>query len=115
MGLLVSVCPLTARHNDLVLARGRGALAEAVLEAARHVAQVAHAPRALRAAALRLHAPVVLAHLRRRVAARGALLLLDVERGLAAAHTQAVRLAVVLTLRRRTLRHETYRAPTLEP
>merc|ERR1719456_1675244 len=84
-----------------VLARCSGALAEAVLEAARHVAQVAHAPRALRAAALRLHAPVVLAHLRRRVAARGALLLLDVERGLAAAHAQAVRLAVVLTLSRR--------------
>merc|ERR1719498_949985 len=112
MGTARSSGPLTARRKDLVLARSSGALAEAVLEAARHVAQVAHAPRALRAAALRLHAPVVLAHLRSRVAARGALLLLDVERGLAAAHAEAVRLAVVLTLRRRTLRHETGGAPT---
>merc|ERR1719265_523239 len=97
-----------------MLARRGGALAEAVLEPARHVLEVAHAAGALRAAALRLDAPVVLAHLRLRVAAGRALLLLDVERRLAAADAEAVRLAVVLTLRRGTLRHPSAPSPTLE-
>merc|ERR1719473_698192 len=88
-----------------VLARRNSPLAESVLELARDVLEVAHAPSPRRAAALRLHAPVELAHLRRRVAARGAHFLLDVERALAAARTKPVRLLVVHTLRRSTLRH----------
>merc|ERR1719486_1489343 len=93
------------REGRSVLARRRRALAEAVLEAPRHVLQVAHAARPRGAATLGLDAPVELAHLRRRVAARRAHLLLDVVRALPAARAQHVRLAVMHTLRRSTLRH----------
>merc|ERR1719324_1195065 len=94
-----------------VLARRGRALPEAVLEAARHVAEVPHAARALRAAALRLDRPVVLAHLRRRVPAGRALLLLNVEGAFPAPDAQAVRLVVVLTLRRSALRHRAHNPP----
>ena len=58
---------------------GLRALAEAVLEAARHVSHVAHAARAVRAPPQRFLGPVKPAHLGARVAARGAHLLLQVE------------------------------------
>merc|ERR1719399_2253462 len=85
------------RQAGSVLAGRRRSLAEAVLEAPGNVLQVPHAARAGRAAALRLDAPVELAHLGRRIAARRASLLLDVIRALAAARAEHVRLAVVHT------------------
>merc|ERR1719152_760969 len=94
-----------SRVGGSVLAGRRGSLAEAVLEATGHVLQVPHAARSGRAAALRLNAPVELAHLRSRIAARRASLLLDVIRALAAPGAEHVRLAVVHTFCRRTLRH----------
>ncbi|KAJ8524576.1 hypothetical protein ON010_g16541 [Phytophthora cinnamomi] len=79
----------------------RRALAEAVLELALHVLQVAHAAGARGAATQGLLAPVVLAHLGSGVATRRAGALLDVVRaaptpsadgvGLVVAHTEALR------------------------
>lgn len=72
---------------------GLGALTEAVLEAAVHVAEVAHAPGSSRASPLALSRPVERAFAGTRVAAACALLLLDVVRATTTAHTQRVCLA----------------------
>merc|ERR1719440_1672036 len=115
-------CAVTQRSDrsahsarSSVLARRRRALPKAVLEAPRNVLQVAHAARSSRTTTLRLHAPVELAHLRRRVAAGRARLLLDVARALPAARAQHVRLAVMHTLRRCTLRHGCNSTPSCTP
>jgi len=88
---------------------GGGSLAETVLEAAGEGLEVAHAASALSSSALRLGGPVVAAHLGGGVAARRALLLLDVERAHTAATAQSVRLVVAGTLRAGTLRLQSKR------
>merc|ERR1719453_2554436 len=112
-------CAVTQRSDrsarSSVLAWRRRALPEAVLETPRNVLQVAHTARSSRTTTLRLHAPVELAHLRRRVAAGRARLLLDVVRALPAARAQHVRLAVMHTLRRCTLRHGCNSTPSCTP
>jgi hypothetical protein len=73
------------------------ALTEAILESARHVAEVAHATGACGASPLALDRPVEDALAGSRVAARRARLLLDMVRRLAAAHTERVRLGSALS------------------
>ena len=92
------------RRGDALRRLGLRALAEAVLEAARHVSHVAHAARAVRAPPQRFLGPVKPAHLGARVAARGAHLLLQVEGDLAASPAGRVRLRVPLSERRGTFR-----------
>merc|ERR1719277_589066 len=89
--------------RNLLARRRRGALAEAVLEAAGHRLQIRHAAGADRLAALGLLGPVVAPDLRRRVAAACAPLLLEVERPLTATRAQAVGLLVALAHRRRAV------------
>lgn len=72
-------------------------LAKAVLKAARQRLQVAHAARALRPPAQSLVCPLVPTHARAGVAARGALVFLDVKGHTAAAAAASVRLRVALT------------------
>merc|ERR1719223_1719547 len=88
--------PRFSLGRALLARRRRGALAEAVLGAARQRLQVAHAARARRAATLGLLRPLVGPDLGRRVAAAGALLLLVVVGALAAAGAQPVCLLVPL-------------------
>ena len=92
------------RRGDALRRLRLRALAEAVLEAARHVSHVAHAARAVRAPPQRFLGPVKPAHLGARVAARGAHLLLQVEGDLAASPAGRVRLRVPLSERRGTFR-----------
>jgi len=70
-----------------------------------HLLEMAAAASASRVSSLGLLAPVELAEASSRVAARGALLLLDVPRAATASTAQRVRLVVTLTEARRTLGH----------
>lgn len=81
-----------------------GALTEAVLEAARHVAHVAKAARTSGASPLRFLRPVVGALPGTRVSARSAPLLLNMVRPTAAPHAERVRLARALSITRGTFR-----------
>jgi hypothetical protein len=81
------------------------AVLEAVLELSGDVLQVAHAAGTGGLPSLQLVAPVVLAGLGGRVAARSALMLLDVQRTTTASSAQSVRLVVALTEAGGTLRH----------
>lgn len=74
-----------------------GALAETILEAARHVLQVAHAASTSGHSSLALGGPVVRAHLGSGVSALGAGLLLLVVGTVAAALAESVGLCVALT------------------
>lgn len=76
---------------------------EAVLESSGHVLQVGHSTGTGGSSSLGLESPVVGSHLGSRVAARGAGLLLSVERTTATSLTQNVRLVVSLTHRWSTL------------
>jgi hypothetical protein len=78
---------------------------EAVLELSRDLLLVPHAAGTGGLSALELLAPVVLADLSGRVAARRALSLLDVQRATAASSAQGVRLVVTLTEAGGTLGH----------
>merc|ERR1719388_17968 len=80
----------------LLPGRCRGAAAEAVLEAARHRLEVAHAAHARRAAAPRLPAPVVRAHLLCRITAACAGFLLVVEGAFATAEAYPMGFFVAL-------------------
>lgn len=82
-----------------------GASLEAVLESSGNVLEVAGAASADGPSPLGLLAPVVLSHLSSRVSARGALMLLDVQRTAAASSAESVRLVVTLTKAGGTLRH----------
>jgi len=93
----------TSNLGRLVLRWSFLTLPEAVLEAARQVLHVAHAPRAGRLPPDGLHAPVVFPDACSRVAAGGAGALLQVVRAAAAAPAQRVRLVVTLTERAGTL------------
>jgi hypothetical protein len=92
------------RLGDAAGVLGNASL-EAVLEPAGNVLQVAHAAGTSRLSALHLVTPVVLAGLGGRVAARGALVLLDVHGAATASSAQSVRLVVTLTEAGGTLRH----------
>ena len=78
---------------------------EAVLGLTGHSLQVAHTASTSRAPANGLLAPLVAARLGARVAARATLLVLLVERTLAAATAESVSLDVAETERRRTASH----------
>merc|ERR1740129_392254 len=109
--------PCSVRLAGLLARGGRRALAEAVLEAAVDVLHVPHAARARGLAALGLLGPVVVPDIPGGVAAGGALLLLEVERPLAATDAEAVGLLVALAHGRRAVtaarhqRHEVERGP----
>ena len=90
----------------LLLRDGDGALPEAVPEPPADVGEVPHPAGAGGLPPAGLDGPPVLAYPGAGVAAHGARLLLDVERNLAAAPAQRVRLVAPLTERARTLRLE---------
>lgn len=106
MGVVNSLCSWAERLDDWGRRSldGDGALAEAVLEAARHVTQVAKTAGSGGASPLGLVGPVVGALPGARVAAGRTGLLLDVVRATAAAHAQSVRLARALSVAGRSLR-----------
>merc|ERR1719369_211187 len=87
----------------LLTIRGRGALAEAILEAARQLLDVGHAASARCATALGLLRPVVRPHLGGGVGTAGAALVLEVVGPLAAARAETVRLLVSLAHGRRAI------------
>merc|ERR1740121_108581 len=93
----------SVRPRGLLPRRRRRALAESVLEAARHGLEVLHAAGAWGAAALGLLRPLVGPHLRGRVTAGATALLLEVEGSLAATHAEAVGLLVALAHGRRAV------------
>lgn len=73
------------------------ALTETILEATGERLQVTHAASTLSTTTESLVSPVVSTHGSRRVAARGTLVLLDVESNLSASAARSVRLSVALT------------------
>lgn len=82
-----------------------GTSLETVLESSGHILEVASAASTDGLSSLSLLGPVVLADLGSRVAARRALMLLNVKRAATASSAQGVRLVVTLTEAGGTLRH----------